>query len=89
VARGNKLFKTGQETELYTLDVLREKHGLLTDAIWHEALTKIAEDKRTYLLSVLRRGTKLSDVRRIRLSTIHGAKVGEAVHVLLFLVLSP
>tara|TARA_R110000868_G_scaffold54085_3_gene169365 strand:- start:1250 stop:2761 length:1512 start_codon:yes stop_codon:yes gene_type:complete len=89
VARGNKLFKTGQETELYTLDVLREKHGLLTDAIWHEALTKIAEDKRTYLLSVLRRGTKLSDVRRIRLSTIHGAKGGEADHVLLFMDLSP
>ena len=68
---------------------LSARHGLLIDLIWHQALTKIAHDKREYLLSVLKRGNKLSDMRRVRLSTIHGAKGGEADNVLLLMDLSP
>jgi len=55
----------------------------LTDAIWHEALTKIGEDKRNYIIALLRRGTKLTGHAPIKLSTIHGAKGGEADNVLL------
>ncbi len=89
VARGYKTFKTGDINGLYTLSDLREKHGLLTDVIWHEALTKIAEEKKEYLISLLRRGVKLSQPPRVRLSTIHGAKGGEADHVALLMDLSP
>ena len=89
VARGYKTFKTGDPNGLYTIDELREKHGLLTDAIWHEALTKIADDKKEYLISLLRRGVKLSQQPRVRLSTIHGAKGGEADNVMLLMDLSP
>ena len=89
VARGYKTFKTGDINGLYTLDELKEKHGLLTDAVWHEALTKIADDKKEYLISLLRRGVKLSQAPKVRLSTIHGAKGGEADNVMLLMDLSP
>ena len=62
---------------------------MTTDAIWHEALTRISEDKRDYLVAALRRGTKLSTMGRIKLSTIHGAKGGEADNVMLLMDLSP
>jgi superfamily I DNA/RNA helicase len=52
-------------------------------------LSRITEDKRFYLTAVLRRGTKLSTMGRIKLSTIHGAKGGEADNVLLLMDLSP
>jgi len=68
---------------MYTIDLLKEKHGLLSTEIWHEALTKIAEDKRNYIISLLRRGVKLTGKVPIKLSTIHGAKGGEADNVLL------
>lgn len=87
VARGSRAFK-GQN-ELFTLQMLQESHGLLAAPVWHEALGKIAHDKRDYLISVLRQGTKLSDGGRIKLSTIHGAKGGEADNVLLLMDLSP
>ena len=89
VARGYKTFKTGEPDQLYDLATLTANHGLQTDIIWHEALTKIADDKREYLIALLRRGIKLSEAPRIKLSTIHGAKGGEADNVLLMMDLSP
>lgn len=89
VTRGYKTFKTGEVDGLYTLNELKEKHGLLIDHIWHEALTKIADEKKEYMISLLRRGVKLSQPPKVRLSTIHGAKGGEANHVALLMDLSP
>jgi hypothetical protein len=45
IKRGFKSLNTADQEELFTLDKLQKHHGLLTDVIWHEALTKIAEDK--------------------------------------------
>ena len=73
---------------MYTHESLTKDHGLLTDAIWHEALTKVAEDKRNYIVALLRRGVKLTGKVPIKLSTIHGAKGGEADNVLLISDLS-
>ena len=89
VARGHRTFKGGEPSKWYDMASLTKDHGLRTDAIWHEALSRIAEDKREYLIAVLRRGTKLSTASRIKLSTIHGAKGGEADNVILFMDLSP
>lgn len=83
VKHGHKGLKTADPDALYTIDMLREKHGLLASAIWHEALTKISEDRRNYIIALLRRGVKLSGKVPIKLSTIHGAKGGEADNVLL------
>jgi hypothetical protein len=89
VARGFKTFKTGEATQSYSLETLQKHFGLQTDVVWHAALTRIPDDKREYLIALLRRGTKLSESPRIRLSTIHGAKGGEADNVMLMMDLSP
>ena len=89
VKRGFKSLRTADPETMFTMKYLKEHQGLLTDAIWHQALTKIGEDKRDYLISVLKRGTKLSSRPPIQLSTIHGAKGGEADNVLLLTDLSP
>ena len=88
VKHGHKGLKTADVHTMYTHALLTEKHGLLTDAIWHEALAKIGEDKRNYLIALLRRGVKLTGKVPIKLSTIHGAKGGEADNVLLISDLS-
>ena len=51
-------------------------------------MVKIAEDKRHYIISLLRRGLRLNSAAPIKLSTIHGAKGGEADNVMLFTDLS-
>jgi DNA helicase-2/ATP-dependent DNA helicase PcrA len=83
VKHGYKGLKTADPQIEYTIDSLKERHGLLSTEIWHEALTKIAEDKRNYIIALLRRGTKITGRAPIKLSTIHGAKGGEADNVLL------
>ena len=82
VERGKKQI-TG---ETFTLKSLREDHGLLADSemIWNEALDKIPEQERAYVTALLRRGEKFNARPRIRLSTIHGTKGGEAQNVVLF-----
>jgi len=89
VKRGFKSLRTAELDKMYSMQNLKDNHGLLTDEVWHKALTKIGEDKRAYLISVLRRGIKLSEQAPIQLSTIHGAKGGEADNVLLMTDLSP
>lgn len=89
VTRGHRTFKGGEDGKQYTLNGLKKSHGLTTDDIWHTALSRIPDEKREYLIAVLRRKTKLSTVGRIKLSTIHGAKGGEADNVMLMMDLSP
>jgi hypothetical protein len=67
VARGHRSFK-GDRNELYTLEQLQTNYGLLETPVWHEALGKIAHDKRDYLVSVLRQalaagGSSLRDFK--------------------------
>ncbi len=88
IKRGFKTLTGADPEALYTMDTLREKHGLDTDEIWHVALSKIGEDKRDYLIALLRRGTRVAGKVRVKLSTIHGAKGGEADNVLLITDLS-
>jgi superfamily I DNA/RNA helicase len=88
IKHGHKMLRTADTTISYTLDLLKEKHGLLYDGIWHKALTKISAERRDYLISLLRRNTRLTGHVSIKLSTIHGAKGGEADNVLLLSDLS-
>tara|TARA_R110000765_G_scaffold203401_2_gene308558 strand:- start:934 stop:2424 length:1491 start_codon:yes stop_codon:yes gene_type:complete len=89
VKRGFKSLRHVDQEAYFTLEDLKKNQGLLVDGIWHEVLTKIGEDKRDYIIAVLRRGTKLGIKPLIQLSTIHGAKGGEADNVLLLTDLSP
>lgn len=84
VAYGFKNLNSIVGSESYTYDRLRKEHGLLADGIWHEALTKIPGSEREYFLTALKRGETLTRKPRIHISTIHGAKGGEADNVVLF-----
>ncbi len=57
---------------------------MLTDKIWHEALSRLDETEREYFIAALRRGEKLLREPRIKINTIHSVKGGEADHVVIF-----
>ena len=65
---------------MLSLTGLQADYGLQTQNPWYEALTKIGEADREYLRAALARGESLTKPR-IRVSTIHGAKGGEADNV--------
>ena len=56
--------------------------------IWHEAMDKIPDRDRAYIVAMLRRGEKFNAEPRIKLSTIHGTKGGEAENVVVILDLT-
>lgn len=71
------------------MTLLKSQFGLRTEAIWHEALGKISPYEREYFIAARRRGETLVNKPRIRISTIHGAKGGEADNVLLMTDMAP
>jgi DNA helicase-2/ATP-dependent DNA helicase PcrA len=79
VARGKKSLH-GASGEL-TIQQLKEDWGLLTDAIWHDALIELPDVE--YYLAALRRGSKLDKDPNILVSTIHTIKGGEADNVII------
>ena len=71
----------------YTLDDIKENFSMNVSAEtpWHDAL-KVSERERIYITSVRRMGEKiLTSKPRIKISTIHKAKGGEADNVALLL----
>jgi superfamily I DNA/RNA helicase len=86
IKRGFKRFKSHDEDKFFTLADLQEHHGLLVqdDMVWHEAMDKMPDLDRVYITALLRSGEKFNAVPRIKLSTIHGAKGGEADNVVIF-----
>lgn len=84
VAYGNKTkLDKEKDTTLLDIHMLRKDYGLLTEKIWHEALDRLTPLETEYFLAALRRGEKLLREPRIKLSTIHGVKGGEAENVVL------
>ena len=63
------------------LNDLRENYGLTARGSWTEVLTKLPSHLKRYYQLVTKRGESLTAPPRIRLSTIHGVKGGEADHV--------
>ena len=90
IARGKKILRLDAE-DTVTLKDLQETHGLLVgkELIWHEALDRLPDTDKVYITSILRSGEKFNAQPRIKLSTIHGTKGGEADNVVLFTDLSP
>lgn len=64
-----------------SMATLVENFALTVREIWHEALMKIPIELRDYFLAARRRGEKLLGKPRVRVSTIHAAKGGEADNV--------
>lgn len=83
VARGHKTLPgVADETE-FDMAGLKDKAGLLVDTPWFQALDRIPREDSAYIMAARRRGESLVRTPRVRLSTIHGAKGGEADHVVL------
>ena len=89
IERGYKTLRDVDPDVEYTLTQLRESFGLLTEDVWYNVLTRISDTQRQYIIAILRRGARLNDQPLIKISTIHGAKGGEADNVLLLTDLSP
>lgn len=85
VAKGHRKGKTlSSEQNWYAINECTVGHGLLADNYWYNAFQGLDNYRIDYIRRMRANGEKLSKVPRIRLSTIHGAKGGEADKVLLF-----
>mgnify|MGYP003637592777 FL=1 len=68
---------------MMTLTSLKERFPDLPEGDWYDALTGLSPKDISYIRAMLRRGEKITKEPRIRLSTIHAAKGGEATNVVL------
>jgi len=93
IQRGQRELKGIDPIVEYAARDLVDQFGLLCDPacmpVWFDAMTRISDDRRAYMQAVLKRGARITATPRIRVSTIHSAKGGEADNVLLLMDLSP
>ena len=75
--------KTLHSDVKYTLKECKETHGLITDKVWYEAFEGLDPMTETYIRNMRANGEQINKNPRIKMSTIHGAKGGEADQVLL------
>ena len=78
--RSGKLFHS---EEKYTVSECKKKYGLLTDKVWYEAFDGLDTITENYIRNMRANGEQINKNPRIIMSTIHGAKGGEADKVLL------
>ena len=83
VLPGFKKGKTLHSDDKYTLKQCEEKHGLITNEVWFKAFEGLDPITETYIRNMRANGEKINKNPRIIMSTIHGAKGGEADKVLL------
>ena len=87
--------KTGKITneEIKSINKYRsqklKQNAKRPNEIWHKGLDKINAKDREYVIACLRRKESFKNKPRIKISTIHGAKGGEADHVMLLTDLAP
>ena len=75
--------KTLHSDVKYTLKECKETHGLITDKVWYESFDGLDPITETYIRNMRANGEQINKNPRIKMSTIHGAKGGEADQVLL------
>lgn len=84
--RGHKELPGFADEDPVTFNDIVEKGGLLQtdpETVWYDALDKLHMGEKAYIRAALRRGEDLLKPPRIKLSTIHGIKGGEADRVVL------
>tara|TARA_R110002012_G_scaffold64998_7_gene170659 strand:+ start:5046 stop:6560 length:1515 start_codon:yes stop_codon:yes gene_type:complete len=84
VTKGYKKGKTLSSDLNYTIEQCIADHGLLINTWWYDSFQGLDNYRIDYIRRMRANGEKLSKTPRIKLSTIHGAKGGEADKVLLF-----
>ena len=84
VTKGYRTGKTMNENEEgYFIEECIAEHGLQTKDVWYKAFAGLDAETENYIRNMLANKEKISQTPRIILSTIHGAKGGEADNVLL------
>ena len=83
VTKGYRTGKTMRDDETYYIEECTEDHGLQTTDVWYKAFAELDPTTENYIRNMLANKEKISQTPRITLSTIHGAKGGEADNVLL------
>ena len=84
VTKGYKTGKTmNDDKEGYHIEECVADHGLQTQDVWYKAFSGLDSDTENYIRNMLANNEKITQTPRITLSTIHGAKGGEADNVLL------
>ena len=79
-------FRTGKTLHSDTKYLMRDckaEHGLLTDSVWYDAFEGLDNITENYIRNMRANGEMINKNPRIIMSTIHGAKGGEADKVLL------
>jgi DNA helicase II / ATP-dependent DNA helicase PcrA len=75
--------KTLHSDDKYTLEECKKDHGLITDKVWYESFEGLDTITENYIRNMRANGEHINKNPRITMSTIHGAKGGEADKVLL------
>ena len=75
--------KTLHSDSKYTLKECQEQHGLNTDKVWYDSFEGLDNMTENYIRNMRANGEMINKNPRIKMSTIHGAKGGEADKVLL------
>ena len=75
--------KTLHSDVKYTLKECQEQHGLLVSAVWFDSFEGLDPMTETYIRNMRANGEQINKNPRIKMSTIHAAKGGEADNVLL------
>ena len=83
VTKGYRTGKTMSDEETYYIEECIADHGLQTKDVWYKAFAGLDPMTENYIRNMLANREKISQTPRITLSTIHGAKGGEADNVLL------
>ena len=81
----NQMKKGEKVPEIQEQRVLERMNKRDNTLEWYNAFANVASTTKDYLRSMLANGEDLSKEPRIKVSTIHGAKGGEATNVVLFL----
>ena len=76
-----KLFKAMVKDQFYSIDDLKEKYGLQTEADWQEALDELGDEDIKKITKLMKTGEDLTRNPRISISTIHGVKGNERENV--------
>ena len=81
----NQMRKGEKIPEVHEQRVLERMSKRDNTKEWYDAFDQVASSTKDYLRSMLANGEDLSKTPRIKVSTIHGAKGGEATNVVVFL----
>jgi superfamily I DNA/RNA helicase len=85
IKHGHKTMKVENDKQLFSLQQLKDHHGLLVDGEWWDVLSSLTPFEITYLRRLEKIGEDITAEPRIRVSTIHQAKGGECENVIVLL----